>query len=215
MDLELYGYFRSSSSWRVRIALAWKGLTWTDRPVHLLRDGGEQHRPEHRARNPMEQVPVLVVGGEAVAQSMAILELLEELAPEPALLPKAPLDRARVRQMAEVVNSGIQPVQNLRVLQKLEERLGADSGSQGAWARAWIEEGFGALEELVARHGGDRCFGDQVTFADVMLVPQLFNARRFHVELTQFPRLLAVETGLLALPAFHHTRPEAQPDAGK
>ena len=213
MELALYGYFRSSSSWRVRIALAWKGLAWEDRPVHLLRGGGEQHRPEHRALNPMEQVPVLVVDGEPVAQSVAILELLEELAPAPALLPSAPLDRARVRQMVETVNSGIQPIQNLRVMQQLGERFGADAVGQQAWSRGFIAEGFAALEELVGRFGGAFCFGDAVSLADVMLVPQLFNARRFHVGLAAYPRLLAVEAALLGLPAFHDTRPEAQPDA--
>lgn len=213
MELTLLGYFRSSSTWRVRIALAHKALKWTSLPVHLLRDGGQQHTESHRALNPMEQVPVLLVDGEPVAQSVAILEYLEEIAPTPALLPRDPLARARVRQMVEVVNSGIQPLQNLRTMQRLGTLCGADKAAQQAWSLGWIEEGFAALETLVMRAAGTCSQGDTVSLADVMLVPQMFNARRFHVDLAPYPTLQRVEQHLLTLPAFRDTRPEAQPDA--
>lgn len=204
MELTLLGYFRSSSTWRVRIALAWKGLAWESRPVHLLQ--GEQHADAHRALNPMQQVPVLLVDGEPVAQSVAILELLEELVPAPALMPEGALDRARVRQMVEIVNSGIQPLQNLRTMQRLGS-LGVEPDAVQAWSREWIAEGFAALETLVTRFGGACCFGDAVSLADVMLVPQMFNARRFAVDLEAHPALCRVEQHLLALPAFHETKP--------
>ena len=213
MDRVLLGYWRSSSSWRVRIALNWKGLSYETVPVHLVQDGGHQHRPEHRAVNPMRQVPVLLEEGEPLAQSMAILEYLEERHPEPPLLPGRALDRARARQLAEVINSGIQPIQNLRVMQRLKGEFGLDAEQARAWSRGWIEEGFVALEALVAQYGGTCCVGDAVSFADLCLVPQLYNARRFEVDLSRFPRLTAIEQRLEALPAFADAHPSTQPDA--
>ena len=209
----LLGYWRSSSSWRVRIALNWKGLSYETVPVHLVDDGGWQHRPEHRAVNPMGQVPVLLEDGVPLTQSVAILEYLEERFPEPPLLPATPGDRARVRQMTEVINSGIQPVQNLRVMQRLRDELCLEPAQVQAWSRGWIEEGFEALETLVGQHGGRCCVGDRVSFADLCLVPQLYNARRFDVDLSRFPRLLAVEDHLAPLQAFAQAHPTQQPDA--
>ena len=211
MNLILRGYFRSSSSWRVRIALHWKSLDYELVPVHLLHGG--QHDETHRANNPMEQVPVLVVDGEPVSQSMAILELLEEIAPEPPLLPADAMARARVRQMAEIVNSGIQPLQNLGVLKRLMREHGADRAGAHRWARLSIDKGFVALETLAARWSGRCLVGDDVSLADLYLVPQLTNARQFEVDLAAYPTLLRVQDWLMQIAAFSETRPEAQPDA--
>ena len=213
MQRTLMGYWRSSCSWRVRIALNWKGLPYETSPVHLVADGGWQHRPEHRAVNPMRQVPVLVDGGMALSQSVAILEYLEERHPEPPLLPADPQARARVRQLTEVINSGIQPLQNLSVMQRLGAEFALTPEQTRAWSRGCIARGFEALEALVETHGGTCCVGDAVSFADLCLVPQLYNARRFEVDLSRTPRLCAIERHLTALPAFAQAHPDAQPDA--
>lgn len=213
MSYALRSYFRSSASWRVRIALNYKGLPYETVPVHLLREGGEQHGDEHRHLNPMEQLPVLLIDGTPLAQSLAILEYLEEVHPEPSLLPRDPLARARVRQLAEIVNSGIQPVQNLFVMQQLGAQLGADRQAQQAWSRFFIERGLRALEALVAAYGGIYSVGDGISIADVCLVPQLYNARRFSVDLSHMPRLTAIEGRLASLPAFVAAHADHQPDA--
>jgi len=176
-------------------------------------DGGHQHTDEHRALNPMRELPVLLVEGQPLAQSVAILEYLEETHPEPPLLPKSSLDRARVRQMTEVVNSGIQPIQNLRVMQRLGREYELPRTDQVRWSRDWIAQGLSALEKLVSEHGGRYSFGDAVSFADLCLVPQLYNARRFDVDMTAFPVLTAVEAELASLPAFVAAHPDQQPDA--
>lgn len=211
--MTLRGYWRSSCSWRVRIALNLKGLSYETVPVHLLTDGGQQHADDHRALNPMRELPVLIVDGEPLAQSVAILEYLEETYPTPALLPDSPLDRARVRQMAEVINSGIQPVQNLRVMQRLGREFEIEKPGQRAWSKGWIEFGFDALERLVQQYGGRYAFGDALSIADACLIPQLYNARRFDVDLSRYPALLAVESNLIDLPAFVAAHPDQQPDA--
>lgn len=213
MSLVLRSYWRSSCSWRVRIGLNWKQLSYDLVPVHLVEDGGQQHSPEHRALNPMRELPVLMVDGEPLAQSVAILEYLEETHPEPPLLPDSPLDRARVRQMAEVINSGIQPVQNLRVMQRLGREYDFPRADQVGWSRDWIAQGLSAVEGLVSVHGGRYSFGDSVSFADLCLVPQLYNARRFNVDMNAFPTLTAVESQLESLPAFVAAHPDQQPDA--
>lgn len=213
MDLTLRGYWRSSCSWRIRIALALKGLPYNTVPVHLVQDGGQQHHPDHRAVNPMREVPVLLAGTEPLAQSMAILEYLEETAPTPALLPKEPIARARVRQMAEVINSGIQPIQNLRVMQRLGREYNIEKPGQIKWSRDWIHFGFEGLHALMEQHGGVYSYGDKVTLADLCLIPQLYNARRFGVDLNPFPRLTAVEAACIKLPAFAAAHPDQQPDA--
>ncbi|MEE2756529.1 MAG: maleylacetoacetate isomerase [Myxococcota bacterium] len=213
MSLILRSYWRSSCSWRVRIALNMKGLEYQTVPVHLVADGGHQHTQAHRALNPMRELPVLIVNGQPIAQSVAILEYLEESHPEPSLLPKKTLERALVRQMVEVINSGIQPIQNLRVMQRLGREFGLDKSAQQSWSRGWIEFGFEALHNLVERHGATYSFGDQVTLADLALIPQLYNARRFNVELERFPRLLEIESALIQIPAFISAHPDRQPDA--
>src|SRR5688500_967126 len=175
--MKLYGYWKSSCSWRVRIALGWKGVAWESIPVQLVKDGGQQHAAAYAARNPLRQVPWLeLADGRGFGQSLAILEWLEDTHPEPPLLPADPFLRAQARQIAEGVNSGIQPLQNLAVLQHVKRELGADSD---AWARHWIERGFAGLEAQVARTAGKFAIGDWPSFADVCLVPQLYNARRY------------------------------------
>lgn len=213
MSYVLRGYFRSSASWRVRIALHWKGLAFETVPVHLLRNGGEQHGEEHRKLNPMEQLPVLIVDGVPLVQSLAILEFLEERHPEPPLLPREPFARARARALAEVVNSGVQPLQNLEVMQRLGGTFGADKPAQQAWARAYIERGLAALEAMVTPGAGRFSVSDEVSFADLCLVPQLYNARRFSVDLSVCPTLVAIESRLVELPAFAAAHPDRQPDS--
>ena len=213
MTLLLRSYWRSSCSWRVRIALNMKGLAFETLPVHLVKDGGEQHGDEHRQHNPMRELPVLVVDGQPIAQSVAILEYLEETHPSPSLLPASPLDRARVRQMAEIINSGIQPVQNLRVMQRLGREFDVPKPEQVAWSKGWIEFGFDALYGLVEQHSGLYAFGDSVTMVDLCLIPQLYNARRFAVDLEKYPLFLEIEQRLSQLPAFVDAHPDQQPDA--
>lgn len=215
----LYSYFRSSSSWRVRAALELKGLEYAYVPVHLLEGGGQQFSASYSALNPLSEVPCLVVHDPdgavdvALAQSVAILEYLEEVHPDPPLLPKNPVDRARVRQLVEAVNSSIQPVQNLRVLKKLGADHGFDQAAVAAWGRYWIERGFDGLEQLLSRTAGRHAFGDAVTLADVVLVPQVFNARRFACDLERFPIIARVSDAAEALAPFARARPDAQPDA--
>jgi maleylpyruvate isomerase len=213
--LRLYSYWRSSCSWRVRLALELKGLQYEIVPVHLIRAGGQQHAQEYSATNPLRQVPVLELAMDGhlvrVAQSLAIIELLEELYPEPALLPDNALQRARARQIAEMVNAGIQPVQNLFVLNELGRLFqGAD---KKAWSRGFIQRGLSAIEALARETAGRFLVGDQVTVADLCVVPQLYNARRFELGLDEFPTLLRAEAACAELSAFLRAHPTAQPDA--
>lgn len=208
----LFGYWRSSCTWRVRIALSSKGLSYKNKPVHLVREGGEQHLAAHRLRNPMAQVPVLELeSGQQLSQSMAILEYLEERYPRPALLPADPLARAKVRQLAELVNAGVQPLQNLAVLQHIG-REGLDSKS---WGRHYMHLGLDALERATASDDSVFLVGDTPSFAELCLIPQLYNARRFDCELQRWPRLLEVEAAASVLPAFAASHPDNQTDAAK
>jgi len=213
--MRLYTYWRSSAAFRVRIALHCKGLAFESVPKHLLRDGGEQRRADYLALNPQGLVPALGHDGAVIPQSLAILEYLEEVHPEPPLLPRSPVERAQVRAMALGIACDIHPLNNLRVLNYLRGPLGQDDAAVAAWYRHWVETGFVALEQLIGRHSADgrHCFGASVTLADVCLVPQVFNARRFAVDLAPFPRLAAVSAHLESLPAFAAARPEVQPDA--
>jgi maleylacetoacetate isomerase len=215
MTLRLYTYWRSSASYRARIALAFKGLEYESVPKHLLRDGGEQRRPEYLALNPQGFVPALEHDGIVIPQSLAICEYLEEQFPEPPLLPAGAGDRALVRAMALAVACDIHPLNNLRVLQYLRSDLGQDDAGVARWARHWIASGFDAFEQLIARHSGDgrHCFGESVTLADVCLVPQVANSRRVQLDLAPWPRIAAVTAQLESLPAFAAARPDAQPDA--
>lgn len=212
--MKLYGYWRSSSSWRVRAALAFKAVEYDYVAVHLVKDGGQQHSEVYRALNPMEQVPLLEieVAGQVrrIAQSMAILEYLEEAYPSPALLPAAPFERARARQLAEIVNSGIQPLQNLTVIQKLRDELGLDAK---AWCQEWIRRGLAAYEAQVEETYGGFSVGSDPSIADLCLVPQLYNARRFEVDLGPFALVRRIEEACLKLEAFQRSHPDRQPDA--
>ena len=213
--MRLYGYFRSSAAYRVRIALNLKGLAHETVAVHLLRDGGEQHQPAYRALNPQGLVPSLATDGAVLTQSLAIIEYLEEIRPEPRLLPGTPLDRARIRALALAVAADLHPLNNLRVLAYLRDALGQTEEGVGRWYRHWIAIGLTALEAMVAgdRRTGAFCQGDQPTLADVCLVPQLANARRFAADLAGYPTLVAIDARCRALPAFRAAAPEAQPDA--
>jgi maleylpyruvate isomerase len=221
--MRLYGYWRSSASYRVRIALALKGVTYEHVPVHLVRDGGEQRAPDYRAKNPMAQVPTLELEADLdecegpegavvrLSQSIAILEWLDETYPTPPLFPKKALDRARARELAEIVNSGIQPLQNLPLMAELK-RLGGDQAGP-AFARSVNEHGLAALEAKASASAGRYLVGDDVTIADVCLVPQLYGARRFGVDVAAYPTLARVEAALVVLPAFAEAHPDRQPDA--
>ncbi len=209
--MKLHGYFRSSASYRVRIALNLKGLTAEHLPHHLRK--GEQRAPDYLKLNPQGFVPTLEDdGGAVLIQSLAIIEWLDETHPEPPLLPKDPLTRARVRAFAQVLACDTHPVQNLKVLARLRE-LGLPEDKVTAWA-GWVNrEGLAACEALIKHEPGPFCFGVAPTLADLCLVPQLGNARRFGVDVAAFPRLLQAEAAAKALPAFADAAPERQPDA--
>ncbi|HYE37397.1 maleylacetoacetate isomerase [Methylocaldum sp.] len=211
--LELYTYFRSSAAYRVRIALNLKRLAYQPRFVHLAK--GEQRRPEYREINPQGLVPTLVDKGMVFTQSLAIIEYLNEKYPEPPLLPRRRDERAYVRALAQILACDIHPLNNLRVTRYLADVLGQDEPARTAWIRHWIEEGFEAFEEQLTRHdsGGRFCFGDAPTLADICLVPQVFNARRFGCDLSGFPKIRAIDENCLALAAFRDAAPEQQADA--
>lgn len=209
--MKLHGYFRSSAAWRVRIALNLKGLAVTHVSHHLR--NGEQRAPDYLALNPQGLVPVLERDdGSVLPQSLAIIEWLEETHPEPPLLPSDPFRRARVRAFAQIIACDTHPVQNLKVLNRLRE-LGHGSDVVLAWAAAVNVDGLSACEQVAAKNPGPFCFGEAPSLADICLVPQLGNARRFKVDVAQFPRLLEAEAAALALPAFRDAAPEKQADA--
>jgi len=215
MALKLYTYWRSSAAYRVRIALAVKGLTYESVPRHLLRDGGQHRQADYLATNPQGLIPALEHDGHVVTQSLAICEYLDEVFPQPPLLPADPRGRAAVRAMALAIACDIHPLNNLSVQQYLRTELGQRDDGVTRWAQHWIARGFAALEQLLERHSADGryCYGDTVTLADACLVPQVYNARRVQLDLGACPRLTAVARHLEALPAFAAARPEAQPDA--
>lgn len=212
--MKLYDYWRSSAAYRVRIALNLKGVAYQAHEVHLTKDGGAQKGASYRAVNPQGLVPALeTTTGEVLQQSLAIIEYLDETIPTPPLLPQDPLARARVRAMAEIIACDIHPINNLRILQYLKRNLAQPEEAVNTWYRHWIGEGFRGLEELTTRHGGKFLFGDTVTMADVCLVPQVYNARRFDTDLTPYPRLVAVDERCRELAAFASASPEAHPMA--
>ena len=209
----LYDYWRSSSAWRVRIALHFKGIAFERRVVNLIKDGGEQHTDAFRTLNPLRQVPVLVTqekdGARTITQSMAIIGYLEETVPVPPLLPADPWLRARARQLAEIVNAGTQPLQNLTVLDHVE----AQGLDREAWARHFIARGLAALEAASQETEAKFLVGDAPSIADLYLVPQLYNARRWKVDLAPYPTLVRVDATCSGLPAFVAAHPDAQSDA--
>jgi maleylpyruvate isomerase len=214
-DFKLYGYFRSSAAFRVRIALNIKGVIAEQYFVHLLKDGGRHKTDTYKSVNPQQLIPTLVHRNYVIGQSLAILEYLEEVVPRPPLLPIDRNERARVRQIALAIACDIHPLNNLRVLQHLEDELGQDAGARADWQRTWIARGFTALETMLARDAatGSFCHGDTPTMADVCLIPQMANARRADVPLDAYPTLLRIETAASNLPSFDNARPERQLDA--
>ncbi len=207
--ITLYSYYRSSSAYRVRIALEIKNIPYEYKALHLLKDGGEQYAKDYGKINPMAQVPTIVHNGYPLAQSLAIIEYLEALFPDPNLLPKDIEARCHVIKLCEVVNSGIQPLQNLSVLKKIEE-LGGDKTD---WSTYWIQRGFQAFENEM--QGGEFSCGDELTAADAFLIPQVYNAERFNVDMTPFSKITSVYEKCIALEPFKKAHPSNQPDTPK
>lgn len=214
--MKLYTYFRSSAAFRVRIALNLKAIPCELVPVDLRAPASDQHKPDYREVNPQGLVPALAAEGTTIAQSLAIIEYLEELHPQPPLLPSSPIDRARVRAMALAVACDVHPLNNLRVLNYLRSPLGHHEEAVNTWYRHWIAEGFRALEQQARQASGDgrHMFGSSVTIADIYIVPQMYNARRLNCDVEPYPTLRGICAYLETLPAFAKAAPEAQPDAG-
>ncbi|MEO6023484.1 MAG: maleylacetoacetate isomerase [Burkholderiales bacterium] len=212
---KLYGYFRSSAAYRARIALNLKGLDYERAIVHLTKGGGEQFASEYRALNAQSLVPVLQVGGDTLTQSVAIIEYLDEVYPEPTLLPKTPIERARVRSIALSIACEIHPLNNLRVLRYLINDLKVTEAQKDEWYRHWIVTGLAPLEMRLVNDPatGRFCHGDAPGLADICLVPQLANARRFNIALDDFPTLVRIEQACMVLKSFQDAAPSAQPDA--
>ena len=216
--IKLYGYWRSSAAYRVRIALNLKGLSYEQVPVHLTKDGGEQHSDSFRDLNPQELTPVLVDGTRIIRQSMAIVEYLDETYDgEHKLMPLNTRERARVRGLAQVICCDIHPLNNLRVMQYLEREFNTPQVERDRWTQHWIREGFHALEKLLATNPstGLFCEGDEPTMADICLVPQVYNARRYSVDIEEFPLIRRINDECMRMEPFERARPENQPDAPK
>lgn len=211
--MKLYGFFRSGTSHRLRIALALKGISFETIAIDLRKD--EHLAAAFRTINPQGLVPALVNGSLTLTQSPAILEWLEETHPDPSLLPKNPIDRARVRALAAIVGCDIHPINNRRILNRLRAQFGANEAAINAWCGQWISEGFDAYAALRKEYGqsGNFSWGDSPSLADIYLVPQIESARRFAVDLNRWPSLLAIENACMALPAFAQAAPMLQPDA--
>ncbi|XP_076441760.1 maleylacetoacetate isomerase-like [Babylonia areolata] len=201
----LYSYFRSSASWRVRIALAMKGVEYDYMPVHLVKEGGEQNKEEYKALNPMSQVPTLIIDGVTLTQSLPIIEYLDETRPGPQILPKDAIKRAQARALAEVINSGIQPLQNLKTLAEFGDK-------KMEWGKTVISRGFDAFEKMLTSTAGKYCVGDEVTIADLCLIPQCYNAQRFSVDMSSYPTIVRIKEALEKLPAFIAADFKNQPD---
>ena len=207
----LYGYWRSSATYRTRIALNLKGVSYRTVGVHLLKD--EQVQPAHLARHPSGRVPILEIDGHRIGQSMAMIDYLDETRPEPPLLPRDAALRAQVRDFKDQIVADIHPLNNTSTLARLRSQFGADDAAIASWYEHWILRGFKVLEQMLPREG-DVCVGHQVTLADIVLVPQVTNARRYpQIDLGQFPNILRIDTALRKLKAFHDAAPEQQPEA--
>ncbi|MHA3893045.1 maleylacetoacetate isomerase [Acinetobacter sp. GXMZU3951] len=210
--MKLYSYFRSSAAFRVRIALHLKGLPFETQAVHLLKQGGEQHSADYAALNPSELVPTLLDQEHVLTQSLSILEYLEEAYPETALLPKDVLQRAQVRAFALQIACEIHPLNNLRVLQYLEHTLAVGNTERTAWYQHWIKLGFHSLEQQLQHSNGQYCFGTSPSFADCCLIPQVYNAKRFQIDLTEYPKIQSIYMHCMQLDAFQQAAPEQQAD---
>lgn len=207
--MKLYSYFRSSTSYRARIGLNLKGLAYDQVPVNLLKR--EQSGPAYTMVNPQGRVPALDIGETVLIQSPAILEYLEEVYPEPALLPADPVRRAKIRAVCAVIACDIHPLNNSGALAFLKDRLGQDQAAVDSWFTHWVHQGLGAVEALV--EPGPYAFGDRVTLADVYIVPQVLNARRFNIPLDAYPKIVAIDAACASIEAFRAAAPENQPDA--
>ncbi len=213
--MQLYTYYRSSAAYRVRIALNLKNLDYTSVPVHLVKDGGQHRHPDYLVKNPQGLVPMLEHGKQVLTQSLAIIEYLDEVYPKIPLLPDSPLERARVRSIAQSIACDIHPLNNLRVLRYLASDVGLDEDKKSTWYRHWIDAGFSALEKefTSSARAGQYCFGDAPGLADCCLVPQIYNANRFDVNMQAYPTLSRINQACLELDAFRNAAPEAQADA--
>lgn len=211
-QIVLYNYFRSSPSYRVRIALHLKNLPFQYEAVHLLNNGGEQHSASYKKLNPQEEVPTLVYDGKVLSQSLPIIEFLNELHPSPPLFPEDPYARAKVRQFCENINSFMHPLGNLKVTQYLEKKHAYDLPAKEEWIQHWMSMGFEALEEMLKKSAGRFCFGDKITTADIFLVPQLASAKRFGVNMDAFPLVRKIEESCLKEEAFIKAHPSRQVD---
>ena len=210
--MKLYSYFRSSAAYRARIALNIKGLGYDTIPIHLIKEGGLNRKPEFRAINPLMRVPALTLdSGDVLTQSLAIIEYLDETHPQPPLLPRDPIKRAQVRAAAQLIACDIHPLNNTSPLRYLKNTLGQEQAKIDAWYHHWIIEGFTALEAMIAPK--PYAFSPDVTLADICIVPQVANARRLKVPLDAFPKIVGVDAACAKLPAFDKARPENQPDA--
>lgn len=216
-EFALYSYFRSSASYRVRIALGLKKIDYEYRPVHLLNDGGEQLKSDYAALNPSREVPTLVhrTGGreQMIGQSVAIIDYLDQIVPNPSLFSDQPDKRAQILQACEIVNSGVQPLHNLRVLKRLSEKFNATEEQKNEWTRHWISYGLEALEKFLTPHAREFSFGDRPTAADCFLIPNLANADRFQVDLSPYPTLLRIRMSCDQITAFVQASPANVPDS--
>ena len=211
--MELYGYWRSSAAYRVRIAMHLKGITFKSIPVHLVKDGGEQHQDDYVALNPNHLVPTLVDGDLTLNQSVAIIDYLDKKYPNVALYPTDIESRAIVQAMALDIACEVHPINNLRIQQYLTNKLSVDDKQKQAWVNDWISSGFTAFEQQLAKHSGKYCFQDSITIADLCLIPQVYNANRFGIDMSRYPNINKVVENCLAHPAFVAALPENQEDA--
>ena len=219
-ELTLYSYWRSSASYRVRLALAIKGLTYTQVPIHLLNNGGEHKTEQYKELNPQALVPTLIHKGQVLTQSLAIIEYIDEIFPDPALLPSNPYERAQVRAIAQAIASDTAPIQNLRVLNRLETQFGARQDQKTDWAKHWIQTGLWAVEAMLQTHHAQPssaafCVGQGPTLADCCLLPQVYNAQRFGVDMADMPTIRAICANLGHNEDIKQAEPDKQPDAPK
>ena len=215
MEFKLYSYYRSSCSYRVRIALELKNINYTYIPIHLLEDGGHQNTNEYQKINTKQEVPVLIHNETPISQSMAIIEYLDEIKPEEKLFPKDLVAKAYVRQACEIINSGIQPLQNLRILNKLVSDYKINDSQKKIWMSDVVTQGLNSFEKFISNKSGTYCFGDTITAADLFLIPQIFSSVRFGVDTTPYKTLMQINDNCLKLEPFKKAHPDVQPDSPK